>query len=54
MDQTKETCKTINFEELYELAQEMYAHLNWTGWGDSWERECGEDLRKKVSKIFDK
>jgi len=27
------------------LIGELEAHLNYTGWGDSWERECSEKLR---------
>ncbi len=34
------------------LAQELYDHLDYCGWGDSWERECSEDLRKRADEAF--
>lgn len=27
------------------LIHELLHHLDWCGWGDSWERECSEELR---------
>ena len=32
-----------------ELIRELLAHLEYCGWGDSWERECSEELRKKAA-----
>jgi hypothetical protein len=36
-----------------ELARELYEHLEYAGWGDKWEREVSEDLRKKASKMLE-
>jgi hypothetical protein len=30
------------------LLDECIAHLDWTGFGDSYERECAKDLIEKV------
>jgi hypothetical protein len=35
-------------EKAHELILELESHLDYTGWGDSWERECSEDLRRKL------
>lgn len=43
----------LTYEELEELAQEMAFHLDYTGWGDSWERKVSEDLRKQVAEWRD-
>ncbi len=32
------------------LAKELAEHLDYCGWGDSWERECSEDLRERTEK----
>jgi len=40
-------------DNLKEIGQELYDHLDYCGWGDSWERECSEDLQEKARKIFD-
>jgi len=31
-----------------ELIDELIEHLEYCNWGDAWERECAEDLRKTV------
>lgn len=28
------------------LLRALLVHLDYCGWGDSWERECSEELRK--------
>lgn len=28
--------------------EDLIAHLDWIGWGDHYERECSEALRKRV------
>jgi hypothetical protein len=30
------------------LVRELLEHLNYCGWGDRWERERSEDLRKRA------
>jgi hypothetical protein len=40
-------------EKLLEsLLRRAYDHLNYCGWGDSWERECSSDLRKELDEIY--
>lgn len=31
-----------------ELIRALLFHLDYVGWGDSWERECSEELRAKA------
>lgn len=33
--------------QLREFIHELLHHLDYCGWGDSWERECSEELRKR-------
>ncbi len=42
------------FDELYELAKDMYDHLEYSNWGDSWENECARDsgLIKQADNYF--
>lgn len=35
------------FELLYQAKQ----HLEYTGYGDAWERECSEELRKALDSL---
>ena len=42
------------YNELLDLFLETLEHLEYCNWGDSWERECSEDLRKKVKKFLKK
>lgn len=35
-------------EELKELLDDAIWHLEYCGYGDSWERECAEDLIRRV------
>ena len=41
----------MNEAELKEFCHELINHLNYCGWGDSWERECSEELRRKAEKF---
>lgn len=34
--------------ELARLAFDLLEHLDYCGWGDSWERECSEPLRERA------
>jgi len=34
------------------LLKEVYEHLNYCGWGDSWEREGSKDLQKELDEYF--
>jgi hypothetical protein len=34
--------------ELAQLVRALAEHLDWIGWGDSYERECAEPLRERV------
>lgn len=37
-------------EELKDGLSDAISHLNYCGWGrDSWERECAEEIRNKLS-----
>lgn len=46
--------KNIDVDKLKELFIEMVAHLEYTGWGDSWERECYEHLRQEIAEFCQK
>jgi len=35
-------------DEMFELLTGALGHLDYCGWGDSWERECSEDLKKRA------
>jgi hypothetical protein len=35
--------KAPTYEELRRALEQALEHLDWTGWGDSWERECARD-----------
>jgi hypothetical protein len=39
-------------ERLKQLLKEAYNHLEFCGWGDSFERECSEQLRKELDEYF--
>lgn len=41
----------MNEQELKAFCLELIEHLNYCGWGDRWERECSEDLRKRADKF---
>ena len=36
-----------------ELAKDLFEHLEWCGWGDSYEREVSGDLRKRATEAFE-
>jgi hypothetical protein len=39
------------YEELREALHKALEHLDYCGWGDSWERECSEQLRVELLEI---
>ena len=45
-------CKAMDAYELQPrliyMIGKLEEHLEYTGWGDSWERECAEELRKEL------
>lgn len=45
-----ESKEKLSYEELKRLAYDMAQHLEFCGYGDSWERECARDsgLIKRV------
>lgn len=49
---------TVPFEEykaLFDAFEEAKTHLEWTGYGDSWERECAYDgnLPQTIDKAYE-
>lgn len=42
----------MNEKELVELARDLIDHLDYCGWGDRWEREVSEDLRKRADRFI--
>lgn len=38
----------MSYEELLEFAKELAEHLDYTGWGNVWERDVSEDLRRRT------
>lgn len=42
--------KKLTEKQLLELVKSLIEHLDYCGWGDKWEKERSEDLRKKVEK----
>ena len=41
-------------EELKEYFAKAVEHLDYCGWGDSWERECSKELEKEIDILRDK
>jgi len=41
------------FEKASELIMKLYEHLEYCGWGDSWERECSGKLRDEASDFLE-
>jgi len=39
-------------DKIKKLLKAAYDHLNYCGWGDSWEHECSEGLRKELDEYF--
>lgn len=39
-------------EKVKRLLKGAYEHLNYCGWGDSWERECSKGLQKELDEYF--
>lgn len=42
--------KKLTERQLRNLIKSLIDHLEYCGWGDKWEKECSEKLRKKVEK----
>ncbi|MGP1680875.1 MAG: hypothetical protein ACTS8S_00920 [Giesbergeria sp.] len=42
------------YEELVKGLSDAIEHLNYCGWGDRWERECAESLRKELPELLKK
>jgi hypothetical protein len=42
------------YEELVKGLSDAIEHLNYCGWGDRWERECAENLRKELPELLKK
>lgn len=42
------TPRLLKMEKLFAKLEE---HLDWIGWGDKWERERSEDLRKDLAEF---
>jgi hypothetical protein len=38
-------------KDMLELLRECKSHLEWIGYGDSYERECSEDLRNELNEL---
>lgn len=45
--------KETHEQKLERFLKAAYDALNYCGWGDSWERECSEALRKELDEYFD-
>lgn len=41
----------LTYDELEKFAKELLEHLDYCGWGDSWERECSKPLQDEALKI---
>ena len=46
--------KIKHLRKLKRLLKDAFDHLEYCGWGDSWERSCSEDLRKEFVNYFEK
>lgn len=48
-------CKAMDAYELQpkliEMMERLEEHLDYCGWGDSWERECSEKLREDLANL---
>lgn len=40
-------------KKLAELLTEAKGHLDWIGWGDSYERECSGDLDVQIERVLE-
>lgn len=41
------------YEQILVLLEEIQGHLEYIGWGDSWERECAGDLPSRLDKTIE-
>jgi hypothetical protein len=49
-ERAEELCKRWNcHKDLVEALKAAEEHLSYCGYGDSWERECAEDLPEQIS-----
>ena len=46
--------KAPTYEELRRALEQALEHLDYCGWGDSWERECSEDLRRDLPALLER
>lgn len=42
----------LELEKTILLLEKAYDHLNYCGYGDSWEQECALELRNKLDEYF--
>lgn len=44
-----------DFNQILSALESAYNHLNYCGWGDTWERECAKDskLPEQIEKALD-
>jgi hypothetical protein len=47
----KANIMAVTLEEALEMVKQLEAHLDYCGWGDSWERECAEPLMKELEEF---
>jgi hypothetical protein len=47
--EAKEARRKARPPTLRDLLSEAFDHLEYCGWGDSWERECSGDLRDRMA-----
>jgi hypothetical protein len=40
--------QTAELKDQSSLLKDLLSHLDYCGWGDRWERECSEPLRKRA------
>jgi hypothetical protein len=52
MSETKNMNYEKEYKKVYKLLKEAYEHLDYCNYGDNWERDCAEELRKKLDKFF--
>lgn len=41
-------------EELFDALEEAEGHLDYCGYGDSWERECAGDLQQRLTDVLER
>lgn len=43
--------RAVRIARLERLANDLIEHLDYIGWGDSWEREGAKDLRERAKRF---